>query len=255
VKKISLVVLSVLSLMSISVMAKEDMDKEEVSTVSGNISLANDYIWRGLPQHVSYSEVTKKDEANPEMTLSGGFENNVGSGFTIGVWGSNVSLGESTTKTYNSASFELDYYINYSNDFKGVDYEIGYIVYDYPNANDNEESIKNGEKNAYPYNFKEAYVKFSYEGFGLSHYLQSDSLTNYSEVSYVKTIDNISTSISYGDYNIGPEDDNAGNTNATLGFTLKSGGLDYKLTFTKTDYDEIGKNDENYVVLGLSKAF
>ncbi len=81
-------------------------------SLSGNIALTTDYLYRGLSQ-------TTGDPA-----IQGGFDLSHDSGFYLGVWGSNVDFAD---------SLEIDYYGGYSGSInEDVGYDIGIIYYDYP---------------------------------------------------------------------------------------------------------------------------
>ena len=53
------------------------------SAVSANVSIASDYIWRGMTQ-------------TDGIAVSGGFDYAADSGFYAGIWGSNVNFNDST---------------------------------------------------------------------------------------------------------------------------------------------------------------
>lgn len=81
-------------------------------SLSANISLATDYLYRGLSQ-------TTGDPA-----LQGGFDLTHDSGFYLGIWGSNVDFAD---------SLEIDYYGGYSGAVnEQVSFDVGVIYYDYP---------------------------------------------------------------------------------------------------------------------------
>lgn len=94
--------------------------------VSGNVSFANDYVWRGVTQ------------TNGNAALSGGLDLGHKSGLYLGAWGSNVVGGS-----------ELDVYGGVSNEMfgSGISYDLGAIKYLYPGQGAS--------------NFHEAYLGFS----------------------------------------------------------------------------------------------
>ena len=67
------------------------------SAVSANVSIASDYIWRGMTQ-------------TDGIAVSGGFDYAADGGFYAGIWGSNVNFNDSTGSG-NGAEF--DYYFGY----------------------------------------------------------------------------------------------------------------------------------------------
>ncbi|SFV67758.1 Conserved hypothetical protein 2001 [hydrothermal vent metagenome] len=228
-KKISLIILSILSL---TVFANGN---EETSAISANVAIANDYVWRGLGQHQNSAGTTVK-----KTTVSGGLDYDLSNGFAVGVWGSNISVNGNATES--DGSIEMDLYGSYSNEYKDVGYEVGYISYQYPGRSD--------------LNFKESYLSLSYKEFGLSHYLQEDSNTNYTEVSYAKTFEGIDTSISYGDYNV--KDDagqDTGNKVWTLGLAKEFNGLEYSVSLIKTNFDDSATDNKESVVFSIGKSF
>jgi uncharacterized protein (TIGR02001 family) len=82
--------------------------------VQGNVSLATDYIFRG---------VTQTDNG---PAISGGFDIE-GDGFYAGVWGSSVDFSDDTT-------MELDLYGGFTTSAGGFDLDLGGIYYAYPDS-------------------------------------------------------------------------------------------------------------------------
>jgi len=91
-------------------------------TLTGNVGLYSQYIFRGLTQ-------TNKDPA-----LQGGFDYSHASGLYVGTWGSNISwLTDSPTVTgYSSSSLELDFYGGYRGSAGDFGYDAGLLYYYYP---------------------------------------------------------------------------------------------------------------------------
>lgn len=90
-------------------------------TVSYNVGLFSQYIWRGM---------TQTDEA---AALQGGVDYAHSSGFYAGAWASNVSW--TTDLGYmKSGSLEVDLYGGYANTFgaTGIGYNVGVLQYLYP---------------------------------------------------------------------------------------------------------------------------
>ncbi|MDQ3040193.1 MAG: TorF family putative porin [Pseudomonadota bacterium] len=90
---------------------------------SGNITLASDYVFRGVSQ------------TNQKPALQAGIEYAADSGFYAGSWGSNISwLSDlSTTLAPISSSLELDLYGGYRGKFSdAVSYDVGALYYWYP---------------------------------------------------------------------------------------------------------------------------
>ncbi len=83
-----------------------------LAEISGNVTLATDYRFRGWSQTTS------------DPAIQGGFDYNHDSGFYVGTWGSNVEF---------AGSLELDYYAGFANDITdSIGYDVGVIYYDYP---------------------------------------------------------------------------------------------------------------------------
>ena len=81
---------------------------------SANLAFTSDYIWRGLTQNAGHTAV------------QGGFDIAHTSGFSAGVWASNVDNA--------GASLEVDLYANYGFKVAGIDASVGYIAYSYEGA-------------------------------------------------------------------------------------------------------------------------
>ena len=137
------------------------------TTISANVALSSDYIWRGITQ------------TNGDMALSGGFDLEAGNGFYFGTWSSNANLWD--------ASLELDLYLGFAGEMaENMTYDIGYISVMYP-GNDAAD-------------FEEAYIAFNFYGLNI---LYSDGQNNgpsYSEISYSVDAGPGAFNISYGEY-------------------------------------------------------
>ncbi len=90
-------------------------------TVSYNVGLYSQYIFRGL---------TQTDE---KPSIQGGVDFAHASGFYLGAWGSNISWLEDGAY-YNNSSLELDVYGGYANTIgaTGLGYNVGLLQYIYP---------------------------------------------------------------------------------------------------------------------------
>ncbi len=95
--------------------------EESPHTLSANVTLASDYIFRGISQ-------TGHDPA-----IQGGFDYAHKSGFYLGTWASNVGWIEDF-QGYNSGNLEIDLYGGYRNSIgdTGIGYDVGAIKYFYP---------------------------------------------------------------------------------------------------------------------------
>ena len=93
---------------------------ESAYTVTGNVSLVSNYLYRGISQ------------TGGGAALQGGFDAAHASGFYAGLWGSNVSwVGASLSAS--SASLELDTYAGFKGGFaEDFSYDVGFLRYNYP---------------------------------------------------------------------------------------------------------------------------
>ena len=95
-------------------------------SLSGNISLTSDYVFRGVSQ----------TQGGP--TVQGGIDYSHASGFYVGTWASNVawvSTNDPSTLAgffKDSNSMEIDLYGGYKGTLGDVGYDVGVITYYYP---------------------------------------------------------------------------------------------------------------------------
>jgi uncharacterized protein (TIGR02001 family) len=104
---------------------------------SGNISVSNNYLWRGLTQ------------STDEPAISGGIDVAFESGIYVGTWISNVQYAAD-----DAFSYENDLYIGYAGEYNDISYDIGYLYYNY-----NEQA---------GFDFAEIYASLGYAGFSVS---------------------------------------------------------------------------------------
>ena len=98
-----------------------------VAEISGNVSLATDYVFRGVSQ------------TNEDPAIQGGFDWAHNNGFYLGTWASNVEFDENSgslpKESINEATIEIDLYGGFANEFSsGLGYDVGAIYYAYPGA-------------------------------------------------------------------------------------------------------------------------
>jgi conserved hypothetical protein, proteobacterial len=92
---------------------------ESPHSLSGNISLTSDYVFRGVSQ-------TQNGPA-----IQGGFDYSHASGFYVGTWASNVAwVSDGGYKDDNS--MEIDLYGGYRGSAGPIGYDLGVITYYYP---------------------------------------------------------------------------------------------------------------------------
>lgn len=85
--------------------------------VTANVSVTNNYLWRGLTQTAN------------EGAVQGGIDYADASGFYAGTWVSNVQYGADDVYSY-----EHDLYLGYAGEVSGITYDIGYLYYNYDSA-------------------------------------------------------------------------------------------------------------------------
>ena len=171
-------------------------------SLSGNIAITSDYVWRGMTQNAG------------DPSVSGGFDLEDDSGFYLGVWAANVSADDDDTVA-GSGSMELDGYLGYSGSFNDdAGYDIGYIAYTYPNYDS--------------WDFEEAYISFDFFGVYVTYAAGEGIANNYGEVGYSVDAGPGTFSISYGDF------ENTG-TNYLVGYDWTVG--DFTLGFYYSDFN------------------
>lgn len=115
-------VLSALSVSTLSYAEEAPAAKPAESdwAFSSNVAFTSDYYVRGLSQNFH------------KPALQGGFDVEHSSGFSAGIWASNVS-----PNTFPDASLEIDYYAGYGGEIgkTGIGYSVGVIAYTYPGGN------------------------------------------------------------------------------------------------------------------------
>jgi uncharacterized protein (TIGR02001 family) len=92
-------------------------------SITGNVGLFSQYIFRGLTQ------------TNKKPALQGGFDYSHASGLYAGTWASNISwLSDSSSTGYTSSSLEWDFYGGYKGTIAKSDlgYDVGLLYYYYP---------------------------------------------------------------------------------------------------------------------------
>ena len=114
--KNKLLVAALASAFSLPVLA----DTAPASPFSTNVSLTNNYLYRGISQ------------SGANSAIQGGFDYAGASGLYIGTWGSSISwLGDAGTPR---SGLELDTYGGYKGTAGAVSYDVGYLRYNYPGS-------------------------------------------------------------------------------------------------------------------------
>jgi uncharacterized protein (TIGR02001 family) len=91
-------------------------------TLTGNVGIFSQYIFRGLTQ------------TDRQPALQGGFDYGHSSGFYVGTWGSNISWLRDFNSYSSGGSLELDIYGGFKGSFGKSDfgYDVGLLYYWYP---------------------------------------------------------------------------------------------------------------------------
>jgi uncharacterized protein (TIGR02001 family) len=108
-------------LVAMPAIALADDEPASPHTLSANVSLTSNYVFRGISQ------------TGGEPAIQGGLDYTHASGLYLGTWGSNVSW-LTEFQGYNSGSMELDVYGGYRNSIGPVGYDVGAIRYMYPGS-------------------------------------------------------------------------------------------------------------------------
>jgi len=108
---------------------------QEESSISANLAVTSDYVFRGYTQ-------TGEDPA-----VQGGLDWADSSGWYVGTWASNIDFGPG-----DDASIEVDIYAGYGWEANDVSYDVGLLYYAYPGADSNS-----------GYDFIEAYAGLGFD--------------------------------------------------------------------------------------------
>ena len=207
--------------------------------VSGNLTLASDYVYRGISQ------------TDEQATIQGGFDVAGDSGIYAGVWASNVDF---------DGSIEIDLYVGYGGSFtEDASYDLGLLRYEYPD---------DAEGDAPESSFNELYANFSFKSFSLGLAYSSDFFAESDAALYISLDYELSLpsdmamTLHYGKQSI---DDNAqfgtpDYVDYSVGVSKSFEDIDLSLSWHDTDLsneDCFGGPDDicaARVVLGLSKS-
>ncbi len=168
--------LSLLTLTAASAMAQSAAPAPALTT-SGNLAFTSDYVFRGITQN------------GGKTALQGGFDVAHTSGFSAGVWASNVS--------YGTATLEVDAYAAYGFSLtKDITASVGYIGYIYEGNSALNTSELNVSASAYGLTAKISFATTDYFGNALT-----GSGTKYYELNYaydVAAVKGLSLALHYG---------------------------------------------------------
>ena len=188
---------------------------------SANMAVTSNYVWRGMSQ----TSNSPAYQAGVDIAYNG---------FYLGTWGSNISW-----TADNSSSLEADIYAGYTGKVSGISYDLGYIVYSYPNVSNVN-------------NFKEAYLGLGkdFEGFSLNakYSFGIDNAPDDYEITYATNVSGFGFSASYGDY------DTVG-TRYSLAVSKEIGKFELSVGYYDFTSDNNSASDEDHVVVSLSTSF
>ena len=235
--------LSTLAVSSLLLTAPLVSASDEDFTVSGNVTLATDYTFRGVSQ------------TDEKFAIQGGFDVEHSSGAYLGIWASNVdfdSVDDSATSDDDGgATAEVDFYGGYVFDLaEGVSLDLGYIFYMYPG----DESALNYQEFVVGLNISDLALQVIYsdEYFGDdgpdAYILNADYSISLAEST------SLDLHVGYSDADEADffEDGEDSYVDYSIGVSTEVRGVTLGLTFVGTDLDnDLG--DER-VVFSISKA-
>jgi len=200
-----------------------------LAEVEGNITIASQYIWRGI------------DQNNNNPAVQGGFDLNFENGLYGGIWGSNVSVEDEETTN----NVEMDLYIGYTRLFDDFGLDVSFIRYEYPKASSD---------------FEEVMLQGSYKGLSLSYYRNIETPEVLESKQYVRLKAEINLpsavgmTLAAGQHSIEGQDKV---NDAFIGFTKYAGGVKLGLSATTSNLDDVTDNDVDteFVTVSVSKSF
>jgi len=194
---LSLAVLSALSVSTLSFAEEAPAAAEAPASdwaFSSNVAFTSDYYVRGISQNFH------------KPALQGGFDVEHSSGFSAGIWASNVS-----PNTFPDASLEIDYYAGFGGEIggSGVGYSVGVIAYTYPGGSwgdcvgctkaDGVTPASDSSWNTYEANFGLSYSYFSAQvSTTLGDYFGLDKDTGYDDDSKFTTYVELNAEYPFG---------------------------------------------------------
>jgi uncharacterized protein (TIGR02001 family) len=203
--------------------------------IEGNITLASNYIWRGI------------DRNNTNPAIQGGFDLNFENGLYAGVWGSNVSdlEEEADPATPASNNIEMDFYGGYTQSMGDFVLDLGYIRYEYPKASD----------------MKELMIQGAYKGLSMAYYhtLEGGEGALGEQETYIRAKADINLpgavgmTLSVGQTSI---EDQEELNDGLIGFYKHAAGVKLGIAGTTSNLNHITKQDieTDFVTVSISKA-
>ncbi len=213
-----------------------------LAEISGNVTLATDYVFRGWSQ------------TDNQFALQGGFDYAHDSGFYAGIWASNVDSYFFNNQT--DPQLEVDLYAGFSGELgNGFGYDFGILHYDYPGADGSDTD--------------ELYVSGSYAGFSVSFnysdelaFIGSTESAWYLAGGYEMTLPQ-----DFGlSFHVGLSDGDAFDNDVfsdsyidwSVGVSKSVAGVDLALTYTDLDLDSAddcgGDICDSKIIFSVSKS-
>ncbi len=225
-------------------------------TLTGNVSLTSDYVFRGISQ------------TGGDAAIQGGLDYTHSSGIYLGTWGSNVGWIEDF-QGYNSGNMEVDLYGGYRGTAGPISYDVGVIGYFYPGSKP--ATTTKGDTT-------EAYVSLGWKWFTLKYsYALSDAVfgfgkptgafdadgSNYLEINASLPVGETGLTLGahWGTFNFenyGAQDYNDWKVSAAYDMSKLSpvmSGVTLGVAYSDTDVDTAAWTDGNGQELGDGTAF
>ena len=193
-----------------------------LAEVSGNVAVGSEYFFRGYDQSAG-------------AALSGGFDVDLGGGLYAGTWGSSVDGGTST------GGLEIDHYIGYGGSFsESVSYDIGYMLYTYPNDTGK--------------NFEEVYGSVSFSDVTIGFATSDDWFNGTGSYDYLYADYSMALSDTFGlGFHYGTHSGAEAYDDYAISLSTEAAGLGFDLSWISTDEAE-GAYADNEFVLTISKS-
>ncbi|MDH3979027.1 MAG: TorF family putative porin [Gammaproteobacteria bacterium] len=221
-----------------------------LAEISGNVTLASDYAFRGISQ------------TGNQLAVQGGLDYSHESGFYAGTWASNVD--STFFGGAQDPQIELDLYAGYSGEMSnGIGYDFGVLRYQYPG----------GDESGFDPSTTEVYASGSYNGFSASFnytnelaFLFSTESAYYLAAGYEMTLPQdfgLAVSIGYSDgdaFGTGPGASGLPDyLDWSIGISKSVAGVDLGLTYYDNDLDvtsDCGGLEEcdSRIVFSVSKS-
>jgi len=194
--------------------------------VEGNITMASNYIWRGI------------DRNNTNPAIQGGFDLNFINGLYGGIWASNIEGPQA------SNNIEMDIYAGYTRSVGDFGLDLSYIRYEFPKGDPD---------------FKELMLQGSYKGLSLAYYHNLSDLGAGGSENYVRAKAEINLPGAVGLTLAAGQDSRDGLdkvNDALIGFSKHAGGVKLGLSATTSNLDHVTGTDidTDFLTVSVSKA-